>query len=131
MRVSLFVFVVLSTSVAVAAGHSWHWVKATNSTQGWTVSEGNAEIIIQGEKFSAKLFRNHSDTDLQIALDGSVKDGRITVKETVQESDNTGSTYHGTLQKKKWEEFSGTIGAESITLSDGWGMIGIRRNIDK
>jgi len=129
MRVWLFVFLVLSASASVTAENPWHWVKASNNTKGWTVSEGNAEVTIQGEKFSAKLFWNDSDTKVQIALNGTLKNGRITVKEAIQNSDYTGSTYHGTLEKKKWEEFSGTIGAESITLSDGWGMIGITRNI--
>ena len=130
MRILLFVFLAL-TAPAMAAENTWHWIKASNNTTGWSISQGNAEVTIQGETFSARLFWQDSDSKVQIALKGTLKNGQILAKEIVQDSDYSGSTYHGTRQKKKWAEFSGTIGAESITLSDGWGMIGIARTVPK
>jgi hypothetical protein len=86
---------------------------------------------MKGDQFTAKLFSKGSDKHLQILLEGTIKAERITAKERIQGSDYTGSTYHGTFRKKKWGEFPGTVGAESITFSDGWGMIGITRDIPK
>jgi outer membrane biogenesis lipoprotein LolB len=132
MRVWFVVLLMLSASTAIGAESQWHWIKASNNVvKGWTVSEGNADVSIQGDKFEAKLFWKDSTKDVQIVLKGAVKNGKITVNEDVQESDHSGSTYHGAIQIKKWDEFSGTIGAESITPTDVWGMIGITRAIPK
>jgi hypothetical protein len=110
----------------------WRWVKVTNNTiNGYSLDEGVAEVAMKGDQFTAKLFSKGPDNHLKILLEGTIKAKRISAKETIQESDYTGSTYHGTFRKKKWEEFSGTVGAESIMLSDGWGMIGITRDIPK
>lgn len=132
MRVWFVLLLMLSASTAIGAESQWHWIKTSNNVvKGWTVSEGNADISIQGDKFEAKLFWKDSDKDVRIVLKGTVRNGKIVVNEGVQESDQNGSTYHGALQRKKWDEFAGTIGAESITLTDGWGMIGITRAIPK
>ena len=126
------VLLLLSASMASAGESCWRWVKATsNLAHGWDISQGNAEVAIEGDKFTAKLFRSDSPDTLQIELKGTIKNGRITVKETDENSDYSGSTYRGILEKKKWEEFSRTTGAESLTLSDGWGMIGLNRSISK
>ena len=122
----------LACSTAIAAESQWRWVKATNNVlRGWDISEGNADVLIEGERFNAKLFWKDSDKDVKLSLSGTIKKGKITVTETVHNSDYSGSTYKGTFQSKRWEEFSGTVGAESITLSDGWGMIGMTRSIKK
>jgi hypothetical protein len=127
-------FVLLLTLSCSALCHGqtqWHWVKVANTINGYSVDEGNAEITMTSGQFTAKLFWKGSDKHLQILLQGTLKAGTITAKETIEGSDYTGSTYHGTFRKKKWGEFSGTVGAESITLSDGGGMIGITRDIPK
>jgi hypothetical protein len=112
------------------AGDRWHWVKATNTSNGWSVAQGDAEVAISGDHFEARLL---SDSGNQIvsSLEGTIRKGNITAKERISNSDFDGSTYNGTLSKKNWPEFAGTSGAESITLSDGWGMIGLRRSIQK
>jgi outer membrane biogenesis lipoprotein LolB len=130
MRIWLLLLIVCFAARADAAEGQWQWVKATN-VGGWEVSEGNADVSIQGEKFNARLFWKGSDKEVKILLRGVIKKGKITVTEEIQGSDYTGSTYEGTFQTKRWKEFSGTLGAESITLSDGWGMIGITRSIKK
>ena len=129
MRAYLVLFVVLCGSTSFAADGQWHWVKANNIVaKGWDVSEGTAQVSIDGAKFSAKLFWKDSSDKVQIVLDGTIKNGRITATETIQESDYTGSVIHGTFTRRHWT-FSGTTGAESITLSDGWNMIGITRDL--
>src|SRR5215831_14690202 len=63
-------------------------------------------------------------------LQGSIANGKISVKEIIHESDYGGSTYTGTLKTQKWKEvFEGSTGIETITLSDGFGMIGLTRTI--
>jgi hypothetical protein len=87
-------------------------------------------VAISGEHFEAKLF-SESDNQIVSSLHGAIQKGNVTAKERVSGSDFSGSSYRGTLAKKRWPEFAGTIGAESITLSDGWGMIGLRRSVQK
>jgi hypothetical protein len=111
-------------------GDHWHWVKATNTISGWSVSQGTAEVMISGEHFEAKLF-SASDNQIVASLQGTIQKGSIAAKERVSNSDFSGSIYHGKLARKRWPEFAGTSGAESITLSDGWGMIGLRRSMEK
>ena len=63
-------------------------------------------------------------------LKGSIANGRITVKEIVHKSDYSGSTYTGKLTTQRWKEtFAGSTGIETVTLSDGFGMIGLTRRI--
>ena len=50
---------------------------------------------------------------------------------TLLDSDYSGSTFKGTLTIKKWPETGGTTGVETITLSDGLGMIGLTKTIRK
>jgi hypothetical protein len=131
MRAWILFFLLIAASPSVAADSQWHWIKAGNTIEEWFVSQGNAEVSIEGDKFTAKLFQGSSHTDAQIILKGVVKNGKITAKETIQGSDYTGSMYEGTLSKKNWENFAGTSGAESINLSDGWSLIGIKRTLMK
>ena len=87
-------------------------------------------MTLSGDHFEAKLLSD-SGKEIVSSLQGTVRDGKITVKERISASDFSGSTYRGTIARKTWSEFAGTTGAESITLSDGWGMIGLRRNVPK
>ena len=129
MRTLLLCSMLLCGQMAFSVDH-WRWVKATNTTSGWSLSQGDAEVAISGEHFEAKLF---SDSGKQIvaSLKGTLQKEKITAREQVSDSDFSGSTYHGTLARKSWPAFAGTIGAESITLSDGWGMIGLQRSVQK
>ena len=126
---TLFVCSVLLSSLTAFGVDHWQWVKATNTISGWSVSQGHAEVVISGEDFEARL---SSDSGKQIAfLKGTIQKGNVTAKERISASDFSGSTYHGKLSRKRWPESAGTTGAESITLSDGWGMIGLSRSLLK
>jgi hypothetical protein len=110
----------------------WHWVRAgNNAITGWNVATGNADVVINGGAITATLFGNSSDKNVVITLKGSMTGDKLTVRETVHNSDNSGSTYSGVRTVKRWPEFSGTTGIETITLSDGLGMIGISRSLKK
>src|SRR3954452_7465847 len=122
--------IVFCSSTLIAADGQWRWVKAENDTlNGWRTLSGYAEVVVEGETFRAKLIATGSDKELEISLKGKIKDGKISAKETIEGSDYTGSIYQGSIEKKKWENTGGTIGGESITLTDGWSMIGITRAI--
>ena len=127
-----FAFLLLVLTVAsplLSADAAWHWVKAEYSINGWFVSQGSTDLAVKNGKFEARLFHENSSNDVQIVLEGVVKNGRISATETIQASDHTGSRYTGTWTKKKWDDTARTSGAESINLSDGWSLIGIRRTI--
>lgn len=131
MRAVILFLALAAASPSSAADALWDWVKASYTINQWFVSQGKAEVSIEGDKFSAKLFQEGSNTGVQITLSGVINNGQITAKETIQGSDYTGSTYKGSLTKKNWGNVAGTKGAESINLSDGWSMIGIKRTIPK
>jgi hypothetical protein len=125
---TLSVCSVLLSSVMAFGVNQWQWVKATNTLSGWSVSQGQAEVVISGQHFEAKLF---SDSCAQIALlKGTIQNGNVTAKERISASDFSDSTYHGQLTRKRWPKSAGTTSAESITLSDGWGMIGLSRSME-
>src|SRR5579871_423703 len=104
MRICFFVLlgISLACSPSLAADSQWHWIKAGNTSEQWVVSEGMAEVSMANGRFSARLFRKDSNKDVQIILEGTIRNGRITAKETIQGSDFTGSAYSGTLREKKW-----------------------------
>jgi hypothetical protein len=131
MRAWILFFILTVATPSVAADIHWQWVKASYTINEWSVSRGVAEVSIEGDKFSATLFEEGSYTDVQITLAGLIENGKIKVTEIIHGSDYTGSKYEGTLTKKNWENFVGTSGAESINLSDGWSMIGIKRTLPK
>ena len=113
MRVLTFAVLLLSGAFALGADREWHWVKATNTIKGWSTSQGDAEVVVTGSQLRVTLFSN-SDKTVQSSLKGTIHKGKIVVSETVANSDYSGSTFHGTFEKKRWTEVSGTTGAESI-----------------
>jgi len=131
MRAWILSFILLAGSPSVAADIHWDWIKAGYTINEWFVQQGRAQVSIEGDKFSAKLFDEGSVTEVRITLKGVIKNGKLTVKEEIQGSDYTGSIYEGSLNTKKWDNFAGTAGAESINLSDGWSLIGIKRTLPK
>jgi hypothetical protein len=127
----VFVLLLLQ-SATFAAENQWHWVKATNNvTSGWDVSEGNADVVIKDGQFNATLFWEGSTKAIEISLKGSVANGRLSVKETIHRAEFGGAYYVGSLTTKRWAEAAGTIGVETITLSDGLDMIGLTKTIKK
>lgn len=123
----LFCFCVAAHSVVAP----WHWVKASNNgVNGWIISQGKAEVSIKGTSFSAKLYLGENNPFLFSILEGTVTGEKLSVKETIQGSDFTGSAYRGTFVKKSWEKSAGTIGMEAINLADGFSMIGLTRSIE-
>lgn len=88
------VILLMLPCLVLGGAHQWHWVKVNNNAMsGWDVATGNADVVIKGKQFTAALFWNGSDTDVQITLKGSIAADKLTVKETVQNSDfYSGST---------------------------------------
>jgi outer membrane biogenesis lipoprotein LolB len=116
---------------AALAGEQWSWVKVANTVNAWETSQGKAEVSIDGEKFEARLLWDDNPRDARITLSGTIRNGKVVVKELVHNSDYSGSTYTGTYESKRWEGFADGAGGEVVTLSDGWGMIGLTRRIPK
>jgi len=132
MRILAFfalVLALLSSVSAFGADPEWHWVKATNTIKGWSISQGDAEVVVTGNQFRVTLFSDGGT--VQSTLKGTIHNEKIAATEMVANSDYSGSKYRGTFERKSWNEVAGTTGAESITLSDGWGMIGITRSVPK
>jgi hypothetical protein len=128
MKILLILATILCSSLVVA--EDWKWVKATNVVGGWGVEKGRAEVEIKDSDFVARLFSGDDPLHEVIYLKGTIENGKITVEETIHNTDYFGSTYKGTHSKKTWDGFADSTGAESITLSDGWGMIGINKKLN-
>jgi len=126
----LFIFALLSAP-AICAESSWTWVKAESVLGTWNVELGNAEVTVKGRQFIATLFLEGSDGNPRITLKGSLSHGRLTVKEIVHDTDVGMSTFKGTRVILKVPNFADTAGTEVITLSDGFSMIGLTRNLLK
>jgi len=104
------------------ASKGWVWVKAGNNVSTyWDVETGPADVTIDDKKFSAKLYWKENPTELKTSLEGTIQEGKLTAKEVIQASDNTGSVYTGTYMKTEY--------VQTINLSDGLGMIGITQPI--
>jgi hypothetical protein len=132
MRILTFfalLLALLSGAFAFGADREWHWVKATNTIKGWSISQGDAEVVITGDQIRVTLFSDSKT--VQSTLKGTIHNEKIAASEAVANSDYSGSKYRGTFARKSWDEVAGTTGAESITLSDGWGMIGLTRSLPK
>jgi len=125
----------LCPAMFAADSSGWHWIKVGNNfDHAWDVCQGDAEVIIKDGQFSAKLFWKDSGKDVQISLKGSISNGRITAQETVYgtETDFSGSKFTGRLSIRKWKEVEcGATGIETITLTDGLGMIGLTKTLKK
>jgi len=118
----------------VYAHEEWQWVKViNNAATGWQSETGSAQVLIKGKSFDVKLFWGPAKTaDVRITLKGTITKSRITARETILETDIEPSKYTGKYEKQMWNEpFQGAVGTEAITLSDGYNMIGLRRNIAK
>jgi hypothetical protein len=129
MKIFLILLAIFYSSLVVAS-EEWTWVKATSLGGGWEVANGKAEVEIGKDSFVAHLYWNEWPDKVKYTLEGTIANGKIKATETVHDSDFSGSTYIGTYNKKTWTGVADSTGAESITLSDGWGMIGINRKLN-
>jgi hypothetical protein len=121
-------------STMYAAEPQWRWAKLQNNFEtGWDMSKGVADVAIKDGRIVAKLYLDGSDGHVvQISLSGAVAGGVVTVKETIYNSDFSGSTYGGKLTVRRSALPSGGVQeTEVITLSDGFGMIGLTRHRTK
>jgi hypothetical protein len=125
----ILAYLLFASSVAFAADPQWNWIKfSSNFDHAWDVSRGFADVTVIKGRLTAKLYWEGSISDVKITLNGTVSKSRIAVKETIHNSDFSGSTYTGGLAVQKFKEaFAGATGVETITLSDGFGMIGLTR----
>ena len=118
-------------ALALAAEHRWSWIQVSNVVGRWEVEDGPADVTINGRTFTVKLFWNDSHPlhgTLHKTLHGSIINGRLQLTETIEESDDRGSTWIGT----RVVAGAGTVnGTEAITLSDSFSMLGITRNLSK
>src|SRR5258705_9060239 len=133
-RVLFCLIVVASLYVSPAlADEKWQWIKVTNNAAyGWQSEMGTAAVTIKGQTFEASLFWRDKPDDVLIRLLGTIKKGQIKVTETLLATDLAPAEYTGKYEKMIWSDpFQQAKGTETITLSDGYNMIGLRRNIAK
>ncbi len=134
IAITLITACLLLFSPGLAAA-SWEWVKVIDrGAFGLKTEKGPAVVTIKGRSFEAQLFWGDSPKAVRIKLSGTIEKGQIEAIETVLDTDMGPSTYTGIYIYKKLniKTSQGTIiGREAITLSDGFNIIGIRRNIEK
>ncbi len=127
----VIIFFILSLGLASASGNQWHWIRTIGLGDGWVIEEGMADVIINGENFSAKLYLKDKPKTVYIFLKGVLKKGKLKVTQTVPELNAVDPTYTGTYYQANYKGDSDTRNEESINLSNKQTMIGLTRSLSK
>jgi len=113
--------------VLAHAEDTWAWIQSSSIPDGWDLRKGKATVHIEGKSFTAELF-DEADA-LLIKMNGTIQGNRLKVRTVTQNADYGSSEMSGELKSRKWKGFADTIGRQTITLSDGWNLIGLTREL--
>lgn len=114
---------------SVAADSNWAWVRATSIEDDWAVQKGKAKVTIVGTSFTAELFDPDDPETVLYLVRGRIREQRVVAQSETKNSDFGSSKMSGEIRRKKWKGFVETVGRQTITLSDGWNLLGITREL--
>lgn len=127
LRFAKIILFLATTSIGFAGEPEWAftWVSSTGAAH--EVVQGKANLSINGDKVSGVL---HGADGEECQIQGSIKRHQVRIKFTVVGSDHfINSPFTGSYMIKRWRGIKGSSGRESITLSDGWNMLGFTHEI--
>ncbi|HZV97690.1 MAG TPA: hypothetical protein VFF74_01745 [Methylophilaceae bacterium] len=113
----------------VLAEPTWKWVKANNLIDKWAMEEGMAEVRISKDAFEAKLYKPDNLQTVYIKLSGTIDKNWIVASHNVTNAGRGFNKFRGPRKSSHWKGFEEHTGVETITLTDGWSMIGLTRGI--
>jgi len=128
MRSSGFaVALLVLTSVSASPSTTrWAWFRSSSTPDGWFITQGTADVTIDGRNFSATLWDAADSSWARLSLVGSIVDNAVTVTVTVNNSDVEPWSVSGRLERQCWKRGGGR---EAIVLSAGFGVIGLVREL--
>ena len=121
-----YIFLTYS-AVVFAEQQDWLFVWVSSGPSTYYVKQGTAKVIIENGQLKAQM----TSTDgVEYKIVGSIAGQRVNAKFTVLDSDYfISSPFSGSYKKQLWSGFADTKGRESISLTDGWNFIGLKREI--
>jgi hypothetical protein len=129
-RVSAFPFILALG--ALAGVHEpptrWAWFRSTSVINDWFITHGAADVTIDGRTFKATLWDSADTTWARLSLDGSIVRNAVTVTITVHNSDVGPSHATGKVERTCWPQGGGR---EAIILNEGFGVIGLVRELPR
>ena len=106
----------------------WAWFRSTSVINDWFIRHGQADVTIEGETFKATLWDSADTTVASLLLEGSIIKNAVSVTITVNESDVGPSRATGRLRHTCWKDGGGR---ESIILNEGFGVVGLVRELPR
>ncbi len=107
-----------------AAQSKWGWFRGTSIGSEWRLTYGEAAVSVAGASFSAEL-RDHAHQLVRVSLQGTLRDGQVTVLATVLHTDRTPAELTGRLRRLCWEGG----GREMLVLTNGIQVISLAREL--
>ncbi len=117
-----------AVSDAREATTRWAWFRSTSVINDWFVRQGQADVTIEGNTFKATLWDSADTTVASLLLEGSIIRNTVSVTVTINESDVGPSHATGKLERTCWKDGGGR---ESMILSEGFGAIGLVRELPR
>ena len=121
----------LLAAIPALAEPDWKWVQASNLIDKWSVEQGLAEVRIKNDGFEARLYKPTDLKTVYMRLNGTIDKSRIVANQTMADNSKSPSKFRGPMKSSHWKAFENHSGVETITLTDGWSMIGLTRGISK
>ena len=127
-RSILFIFPLLASfatafSAETWSYNKWKWIYGQSSGSEWRVEEGTAEVEINGEKLSGKLFNAKDPSVVDHLVEGKIIKGKVELTVTTVPSDSGGNLVKGTYLRYEF----GLDHAETITAKNEWWIFGLTR----
>src|SRR3989454_12216551 len=106
----------------------WAWFRSTSVIDDWFIRQGKADVTIEGQSFKATLWDSSDTTVASLLLEGSIIRNAVSVTVTINETDVGPSHATGKLERTCWKDGGGR---ESMILSEGFGAIGLVRELPR
>ncbi len=106
----------------------WAWFRSTSVINNWFIRQGQADVTIEGQTFTATLWDSADTTVASLLLKGSIIRNTVSVTVTVNESDVGPSHATGKLERTCWKDGGGR---ESVILTEGFAAIGLVRELPR
>ena len=106
----------------------WAWFRSISVIDHWSITQGQADVTMEGQTFKATLWDSADTTVASYSLTGSIIRNALSITVTVNESDAGPSRATGRLERRCWTDGGGR---EAIILTEGLGAFGLVRELPR
>jgi len=108
----------------------WAWIYTGPLFDKWESVSGNATVIVDGATVRAELFHPEHPDLVLFTLNGTIKDGKISVRSVREHSDAGPAVFSGKITTRPVRGFADATGVQTILLHDGYDhQIGLTRTL--